>query len=105
MIIDLCADLHGFYPKLEGGDLLIVAGDLTARHTIKEYGKFKEWFYKQSYTKKVLIAGNHDTFLDGDPSRFTADSWFSYLEDSGTEFTFEYDDIELEICGMHPTVE
>ncbi len=31
MIIDCISDLHGYYPKLEGGDLLIVAGDLTAR--------------------------------------------------------------------------
>ena len=31
MIVDRISDLHGHYPQLEGGDLLIVAGDLTAR--------------------------------------------------------------------------
>jgi hypothetical protein len=31
MIIDCIADLHGHYPKLDGGDLLIICGDLTAR--------------------------------------------------------------------------
>lgn len=86
IIIDCISDLHGFFPELEGGDLLIVAGDLTTRHTIQEYFVFKNWFQKQSYKKKVLIAGNHDTFLEGNESRFTPDSWFSYLEDSGTEF-------------------
>lgn len=29
MIIDCISDLHGEYPILEGGDLLIVAGDLV----------------------------------------------------------------------------
>jgi len=28
MIIDCISDLHGYYPELEGGDLLIIAGDL-----------------------------------------------------------------------------
>lgn len=86
MIIDCISDIHGHFPKLEGGDLLIVAGDLTATHSIQEFAKFKDWFHDQNYTKKVLIGGNHDTFLDGNPSRFTPDSWFSYLEDSSTEF-------------------
>ncbi len=27
MIIDCISDLHGFYPELLGGDLLIVGGD------------------------------------------------------------------------------
>ena len=40
MIIDCIADLHGHYPKLEGGDLLIVAGDLTAEHKYEELDYF-----------------------------------------------------------------
>lgn len=30
MIIDFISDTHGHYPELEGGDLLIVAGNPTA---------------------------------------------------------------------------
>lgn len=35
MIIDCIADLHSHYPKLDGGDLLIVAGDLTDRDSLE----------------------------------------------------------------------
>jgi Icc-related predicted phosphoesterase len=92
MIIDCISDLHGYYPKLEGGDLLIVAGDLTARHTLGEFQQFKEWVDKQNYKKKIVIAGNHDNFcvpyeieypgiiLDG------RCPYYEYLCDSGTEF-------------------
>lgn len=51
MIIDCIADLHGHYPKLEGGDLLIVAGDLTARDTLDEHINFSQWLEKQYYKK------------------------------------------------------
>lgn len=63
MIIDCISDLHGHFPSLEGGDLLIIAGDLTATHTPQELYQFNDWVKVQDYKKKVLIAGNHDTFF------------------------------------------
>jgi Icc-related predicted phosphoesterase len=95
MIIDCIADLHGFYPELQGGDLLIVAGDLTAHDTDAEHLDFIEWIgmmqkYHKKYKKCIHIAGNHDNFLY-DEKRYgqikTPIDWnIEYLCDSGTEF-------------------
>ena len=85
MIIDCIADLHGFYPKLEGGDLLIVAGDLTARDTGSEHLKFIEWLCEQKYRKKVFILGNHDNYTSFNEP-IEDNRGFSYLCDSCTEF-------------------
>lgn len=60
MIIDCISDLHGCVPTLRGGDVLIVAGDCTARDKIPEWARFFEWLKAQDYQKKILVAGNHD---------------------------------------------
>jgi Icc-related predicted phosphoesterase len=85
MIIDCIADLHGHYPELEGGDLLIVAGDLTARDLFDEMVYFSVWLQKQEYKKKVFIAGNHDNLLMKTACGRSNPS-IEYLCDSGTEF-------------------
>lgn len=124
MIIDCIADLHGFYPELEGGDLLLLAGDYTASDKMIQWADFFSWLGKQRYRKKILIAGNHDNFMaNGFPQNQKesdeleeiqsflqeqgemGNSDFEYLCDSGTEFIYEEDNIELEECGMHPTEE
>lgn len=88
MIIDCISDLHGEFPKLDGGDLLIVAGDLTARDDYDGYCKFNEWMIVNSrkYKKSIVIAGNHDNGLL--PGRFNVECLpkIAYLCDSETEF-------------------
>ena len=88
MIVDCISDLHGYYPELEGGDLLIVAGDLTAMDDYKGYCIFNEWMIKNSriYSKCIVIAGNHDNGLL--PGRFNVENLphVIYLCDSGTVF-------------------
>jgi Icc-related predicted phosphoesterase len=86
MIIDCIADLHGYYPKLDGGDLLIVAGDLTANDSIQGYDKFFDWLALQNYTKKIYISGNHDNMIFNNKRSTPKFCDATYLCDSGTEF-------------------
>lgn len=88
MIIDCISDLHGHYPKLEGGDLLIVAGDWVRISDEQEYLDFYNWIRNQKYGKKICIAGNHDTLIQREGPEWMGfeDAGFTYLCDSGTEF-------------------
>lgn len=96
MIIDCISDLHGHYPKLEGGELLIVAGDLTERPTPLQNVVFLSWLTEQKYQKIIWVAGNHDTqlqenenysvFFDGKIFDLKWPNHIEYLFDSGTEF-------------------
>lgn len=89
MIIDCVADLHGNYPELHGGDLLIVAGDVTSNDKLYQYIQFYKWIEKQEYKKKIVISGNHDNYFQKcntfSPAPF-GDELAIYLCDSGTEF-------------------
>lgn len=86
MIIDCISDLHGHYPDLEGGDLLIVAGDLTARDTQDQHMQFMSWIAQQKYRKKIWISGNHDNYLVGTKFIPIKELGMECLCDSGTEF-------------------
>jgi Icc-related predicted phosphoesterase len=102
MMIDCISDLHGFYPQLPGGDLLILAGDYTATEKLTQWANFFSWLKEQPYDHKVLIAGNHDNFFqtgfpknqkekEADDLKEVVDfldtgADFEYLCDSGMEY-------------------
>lgn len=86
MIIDCISDIHGEPPTLEGGDLLIVGGDLTASDRHHQYSEFMEWLEAQKYRKKILIAGNHDTKIQDGIDFDFPDLGIDYLQDSGATF-------------------
>ena len=92
MIIDCISDLHGERPThlLKGGDLLIIAGDLTLTDKEKEYDDFCKWILCLPYEYVVVIAGNHDNFLQDNPDYLPNPGGnFCYLCDSGCEFEIE----------------
>ncbi len=85
MIVDCISDLHGFTPKLAGGDLLLVCGDLTARDLPEQYERFLAWLKEQPYRCKVVVAGNHDGLLESGDVTIQGPS-IHYLCDSMIEF-------------------
>lgn len=84
MLIDCISDLHGNCPKLDGGDLLIIAGDLTARDEFIQYYQFCDWLDVQEYRQKIVIAGNHDSNIFASAINSLKNTCF--LHDSGYDF-------------------
>jgi len=90
MIIDCISDLHGYYPKLEGGDLLIIGGDLTAGDEPHEYREFTDWLcnygHGGDYDQVVIIGGNHDNKISTILHCWGRLDGVHYLCDARTEF-------------------
>ena len=62
--ITCIADTHNTQPALPDGDILIHAGDLTRSGTFAELQATLSWLQQQSHKTKIVVAGNHDIFLD-----------------------------------------
>lgn len=68
--INLISDTHGKHDQLTGflddGDdgILIHAGDISGRGTLKEIESFASWFNSLNYDHKIFIAGNHDFLFE-----------------------------------------
>ena len=84
---------HNHIPPdwLEGGDVLVHAGDISGRGSLREVEEFLAWFNELPYTHKIMIAGNHDFWFEK-VSTFAVNEMLQekypniiYLNDSGIE--------------------
>jgi Icc-related predicted phosphoesterase len=74
--------------KIPKGDILVHAGDVSLRGTKEEVIDFLQWFSKQRFQHKILIAGNHDFYFEKTPTeeiQTIIPENVIYLKDSGTE--------------------
>lgn len=83
------SDTHGQHHKMEplpDGDVLVHAGDFCMRGTRDEAITSLDWISSQAHEHRVLIAGNHDLYLESNPREFMTmcqERGIRYLEDSG----------------------
>ena len=83
MRIVCLSDTHNCTPPLPPGDVLIHAGDLTSRGTYEQTHAAAEWLRTQPHQFKLVIAGNHDFWLEREGP--TVLRGLTYLQDSGIE--------------------
>lgn len=62
------SDTHSLHDglTLPEGDVLVHAGDATERGTLEEVSSFGNWFARQNYDYRIIIAGNHDFLFESD---------------------------------------
>ena len=58
------ADTHTLTLPIPDGDILIHAGDLTNAGTTAEIQTAIDWISSLPHQHKIVVAGNHDTYLD-----------------------------------------
>lgn len=96
-------------PNIPDGDILIHAGDVTQRGTLKEMQTSLDWLTSLPHPHKLLIAGNHDILLDpadphADPAARSALDWgdVKYLNDEATIIKCS-NDREIKVYGSPHT--
>lgn len=113
IIISAIADLHGHLPQMQRSDLAIVAGDIFSGEQDKNPDAqgtwFREvfllWVEKTACRHVVLIAGNHDHWIEAHNEELlkefapSARKKLVYLCDSG----FEYHSVKIYGTPWVPT--
>lgn len=67
------SDTHTLHNKvnLGSGDIALFAGDLMGSGYVEhELISFLDWYNKQDFKYKIMIAGNHDRYIENKPSLF-----------------------------------
>lgn len=82
------SDTHELHRELEvpDGDILIHAGDFTMfSKSASAILDFNDWLGELPHRRKILIPGNHEFFLEADPSRRRLISNATVLINEGIE--------------------
>lgn len=83
------SDIHGMLPKnLPEGDLLFIAGDISPLDYQSDQTQMLAWFYlvflpwaeSVPFKKVILVAGNHDFFLENIHKRAKKSPYPPYVE-------------------------
>lgn len=87
MKIVCISDTHNKHSSINipAGDVIIHSGDFTEAGTKAETLNFLNWFSSLPHPKKILVAGNHDFFLERNSSLIPEiiPTNIDYLNDSG----------------------
>jgi Icc-related predicted phosphoesterase len=88
MKFTIISDTHGQHSRLilPAGDVLIHAGDVSAKGKPGEVYDFMNWMQQQPFAHKIFIAGNHDFYFEHTPANEVAQAvprGITYLNDSG----------------------
>jgi predicted phosphohydrolase len=84
------SDTHGFHGAIDSwlpeADCIIHSGDISSRGKEYEIVTFLSWYSQLPYKHKILIAGNHDWFMEKDPEllKMIMPPNITYLNDSMT---------------------
>lgn len=82
------SDTHQMERELElpDGDILLHAGDFTMfSRSARAIFDFSEWLDELPYAHKIVVPGNHEFFLEADPSRRNLISTAIVLINEGIE--------------------
>lgn len=89
MRIVVISDTHGKHENvaLPDGDVLIHAGDVSSHGDRREIERFVQWYADLPHPHKILVAGNHDHFIEQEPAEFQSilPAAITYLQDSGIQ--------------------
>jgi Icc-related predicted phosphoesterase len=86
------SDTHGLHDRLAVPpcDVLVHAGDFSPRGTREDAVNFLLWFDAQPAKRRILVAGNHDCFVEEHPAEWKrmllSYPGITYLNDSGCEY-------------------
>lgn len=94
LTIDLLSDTHTQHEKmtLQGGNMLIHAGDVSSSGSAKEIMRFLTWFANQKYNYLILVPGNHDFGFE--------DTWKLYADECKRLHIHLLNDSGIELEGI-----